>query len=69
MKDSITSFWTADPKPKKWTLKITPTHNGDRGDYIVTLPDDLIESAGWSLNDTLEFVDNHDGSFSVKKAN
>ncbi len=69
MKDSITSFWTADPKSKKWILKITPTHNGDRGDYIVTFPDDLIEAAGWSLGDTLEFIDNHDGSFSVKKVN
>ena len=39
------------------------------GDYSVTFPDDLIEAVGWKIGDTLEWVDNNDGSFTLKKIN
>ena len=40
------------------------------GDYYIPLPDDmlsLIADLGWTTNDDLEWIDNKDGTFSIKK--
>lgn len=40
------------------------------GDYYIPLPDDmlsLIADLGWTINDDLEWIDNKDGTFSIKK--
>ena len=40
------------------------------GDYYIPLPDDmlsLITDLGWTTNDDLEWIDNKDGTFSIKK--
>lgn len=34
---------------------------------VVTLPDDLMEIAGWNIGDVLLYIDNHDGSYSIVK--
>ena len=40
------------------------------GDCYIPLPDDmlsLIADLGWTTNDDLEWIDNKDGTFSIKK--
>ena len=51
--------------PKKWTLPVEV--DGASGEYYVQLPDDLLNSLGWKEGDTLEFADNKDSTFSLKK--
>ena len=36
-------------------------------DGILNLPDDLLEEMGWKEGDELEWIDNNDGSFTLKK--
>jgi bifunctional DNA-binding transcriptional regulator/antitoxin component of YhaV-PrlF toxin-antitoxin module len=36
-------------------------------DGILNLPDDVMEDLGWKEGDELEWIDNNDGSFSLKK--
>lgn len=36
-------------------------------DGVITFPDELIEKLGWKEGDVLEWVDNQDGSFFLKK--
>ena len=40
------------------------------GDYYIPLPEAMlsdIAELGWTTNDDLEWIDNKDGSFSIKK--
>lgn len=48
---------------KSWT--ITLEEDGD--DLILPLPDDLLQDVGWQAGDTIEWTDNKDGSWSMKK--
>jgi hypothetical protein len=34
---------------------------------VLPLPADLLEEAGWSEGDYLQWIDNHDGSFTIIK--
>lgn len=36
-------------------------------DLILEFPDSLMESAGWKIGDTIEWIDNNDGSWTLKK--
>ena len=36
---------------------------------ILTLTDELLEATGWKEGDELEFIDNKDGSFSMRLTN
>ena len=36
-------------------------------DGVLTFPDELIEKLGWKENDVLQWIDNQDGSFTLKK--
>jgi hypothetical protein len=49
----------------KWTL--TVQEDPETGDHILEFPDDLMESAGWKEGDTLEWIDNKDGSWTLRK--
>ena len=52
-------------KVKKWVL---PTEvDGLTGDVIVNLPDDLLESANLKEGDHVEWIDNGEGSYIMKK--
>lgn len=52
-------------KVVKWIL---PTQvDGLTGDVFVNLPDDLLEAANLKEGDTVEWVDNNDGSYTIKK--
>lgn len=36
-------------------------------DGILTFPDELMDKLGWKEGDVLEWIDNDDGSFTLKK--
>jgi len=38
-------------------------------DGILTFPDEMMEELGWKEDDVLEWIDNKDGSFTLRKAN
>lgn len=50
---------------KSWT--ITLEDDPETGDLIMPLTDDILESAGWKEGDTLEWIDNENGTWSLRK--
>jgi hypothetical protein len=54
-----------DDKVVKWQLPVEM--DDETGEYIIQFPDDLLESAGLKENDTVEWVDNGDGSYLLTK--
>jgi bifunctional DNA-binding transcriptional regulator/antitoxin component of YhaV-PrlF toxin-antitoxin module len=48
-----------------WTL--TVQEDPETGDQILEFPDDLMESAGWKEGDVLQWIDNKDGSWILRK--
>ena len=54
-----------------WTLPVETVFNEDtmEDDYILTFPEDLLEESGWKAGDVLEYIDNGDGSFTLRKTN
>jgi bifunctional DNA-binding transcriptional regulator/antitoxin component of YhaV-PrlF toxin-antitoxin module len=36
-------------------------------DGVLTFPDELMDALAWEAGDTLEWIDNKDGSFTLKK--
>lgn len=49
----------------KWTLDVK--NDPETGDQILEFPDDLMESAGWKEGDVIEWIDNQDGSWTLRK--
>jgi bifunctional DNA-binding transcriptional regulator/antitoxin component of YhaV-PrlF toxin-antitoxin module len=47
-------------KVNKWILPVDD-------DYNITFPEDLLEQTGWKEGDTLQWIDQGDGSFIMKK--
>ena len=52
----------SEPK-KTWTLEVEKVHD----EYFISLPDDLLDAANLKEGDNVEWVDNGDGSFIMKK--
>ena len=51
---------------KSWT--ITVEENPDNPEeLILPLPEDLLKEAGWAEGDTLDWTDNNNGTWSLKK--
>jgi len=50
-----------------WT--ITLEEDPETGDLIMPLTDEILESAGWKEGDTLEWIDNKDGTWILRKLN
>lgn len=48
-----------------WTLDVK--HDQETDDHIIELPEDLMAAAGWNVGDDIEWIDNKDGSWSMKK--
>ena len=48
---------------KQWTLEVQQQDD----DYIIELPPDLLEDTGWQTGDTLEWIDNKNGSWTLRK--
>ena len=53
-------------KLKSWTLNVEEADDGS-GDAILTFPPDLLEQVGWKEGDTLNWIDQKDGSWQLKK--
>lgn len=51
---------------KSWTLNVEEADDGS-GDAILTFPPDLLEQVGWKEGDTLNWIDQKDGSWQLKK--
>lgn len=51
-------------KNKTWIVPVEETPDGET---LITFPDDLIKQVGWEQGDELEWIDNKDGSFTLKK--
>jgi antitoxin component of MazEF toxin-antitoxin module len=51
-------------KVKKWIL---PVEEVDCDECIINLPDDLLEAANLVEGDIVEWIDNNDGSYTMKK--
>lgn len=47
-----------------WTLPVEEDSNGEQ---YITFPDNLLKQAGWEEGDYLEWIDNGNGSFTLKK--
>lgn len=50
----------------KWTITVEDAGD-DSGDLILPLPEDLLQMQGWVEGDTLEWIDNKNGSWTLKK--
>lgn len=50
----------------QWTVTIE--EDPDTGDLILPLPQELLDLQMWKEGDTLEWIDNKDGSWSIQKA-
>ena len=48
---------------KKWTLPVEQIHD----DYFISFPDDLLDAADLKEGDEVEWIDNGDGSYTLKK--
>lgn len=70
-KGSWNSFWEDDTikedKVVKWQLPVD--FDGLSGEYYVNFPDDLLEAAGLKEGDTVEWVDNNNGTYTLRKTN
>lgn len=49
---------------KTWTLDVKQHEDGD---FFIEFPDEVLEGAGWNPGDTIEWIDNKDGSWTLKK--
>ena len=56
-----------EDKVVKWQLPVQV--DGLTGDCYVNFPDDLLEAANLKEGDTVEWIDNNDGSFTMRKVN
>jgi hypothetical protein len=56
-------------KVVKWRLPVDKIENGDTGEqeYFITFPDDLLQAANLNPGDEVEWYDQGDGSFILKK--
>ena len=71
-KGSWNDFWGIEPDHKedkvvKWQLPVEV--DGLTGECYVRFPDDLLEAANLREGDTVEWIDNDNGSFTMRKVN
>jgi hypothetical protein len=71
-KGAWNSFWEEETpkstvdKVVKWQL---PVEMDPSGEYFIAFPDDLLEAANLHPGDDVEWVDNNDGTFILRKPN
>ena len=56
-------------KVKKWVLPVDEVQNAETGEYecFVAFPDDLLDAADMKEGDQVEWIDQGDGSYLLKK--
>jgi bifunctional DNA-binding transcriptional regulator/antitoxin component of YhaV-PrlF toxin-antitoxin module len=55
-----------EDKVVRWQLPVE--EDAVNGEYFITFPDDLLEAANLKEGDDVEWIDNNDGSFILKKS-
>lgn len=61
-------FWIPSQKEDKVTKWQLPVEvDGPSGEYFVCFPDDLLEAANLEEGDQIEWIDNGDGSYTIRK--
>ena len=50
---------------KTWTISLE--EDPETGDLILPLNDDILEQTGWKTGDAIDWTDNKDGSWTMKK--
>ena len=48
---------------------VTVEQDPETGDLILPFTDDILESVGWKEGDVIEWIDNKDGSWTMRKEN
>jgi len=68
-KSAWNSFWEEKDKVVRWRLPVEEVENcnANKTDYFITFPDDLLEAANLEVGDEVEWVDQNDGSFILRK--
>lgn len=51
---------------KVYTIALEPADDGS-GDLVLPLSDEFMAEAGWSIGDTVEWIDNNDGTWTLRK--
>jgi len=65
-------FWIPpqkDDRVQKWVLPVQQSVIDGIDDYYINFPDDLLEAANLKEGDQVEWFDNEDGSFELRKVN
>ncbi len=52
-------------KVVKWSLPVQ--YDSESGDYFINFPEDLLNAANLKEGDQVFWIDNNDGSFTIKK--
>lgn len=50
---------------KVYTVQLD--YDNETGEVILPLSDEMVLEAGWNLGDQIEWIDNHDGSWTMRK--
>lgn len=48
----------------KWTAEVLTDKDGE---FFIEFSEEFLREIGWKEGDTIEWIDNHDGSFTLKK--
>lgn len=52
---------------KSWV--VTLETDEETGDLVLPFSDDMLEGTDWKIGDTIEWIDNNDGSWTLRKKN
>jgi hypothetical protein len=50
----------------QWTVTVQEAEDNS-GDLVMPLPQEMLDQVGWVEGDTLEWIDNKDGSWGIQK--
>jgi hypothetical protein len=50
-----------------WTVKVE--EDPETGELILPFTDDMLETVGWKEGDVIEWIDNKNGSWTMRKIN
>jgi hypothetical protein len=53
-------------EPKNWIVTVEEADDGS-GDLVLPFTDEIMDAAGWKTGDTLEWIDNKNGSWILRK--
>lgn len=59
----LNNFMTAST----YRYEVITQEDPETGDVILPLPPELLEQAGWKEGDQIEWIENNDGSWVLKK--